>query len=40
MGEDVRKNVSSKDWAFKLVRTEFSATEKKQSVKVIMYRRT
>lgn len=40
MGEDVRKNVSSKDCTFKLVRTEFSATVKKQSVKVIMYRRT
>lgn len=40
MGEYLSKNVSNKDCAFKLVRMEFSATVKKQSVKVIMYRRT
>lgn len=39
MGEDLRKTVSSKDHTFKLVRKEFSATVKKQSVQVIMYRR-
>lgn len=32
--------MSNKDCAFKLVRMEFPATVKKQSVKVIMYRRT